>query len=338
MKINDQSFELSSEEKREFEIIEQLDDHEEASVEDAYAYIQSLRPETLPPHLQHLCNLHLFALHADNPEEEVTAPFRESATYQTWYQRFGPELVLENSAYGFADLKAFAELANALEMVKRRDHHAYLLNQGDDEDSLSEYLAKYGAFIRFDTATTATDIARFEHENNVALPDEQKLFYAELGQLMVQFPVASQMFDVSSLQQSLNSPERWSRLDGIGILDMLNFVWSNSHDWFSEESGNLTAGQIDDLNTRYKSLGHIRVDDNVNLVIYYDEHGRYGAVWYNQDDGDIFTLFLEKMLEQSPAHHSLSQILGTSLVLFSAPMLSQETARQLFEKLADHKN
>ena len=75
------------------------------------------------------------------------------------------------------------------------------------------------------------------------------------------------------------------------------------------------------------------LDDNVTLIIYYDEAQRFGVVWNNQDDGDLYTDYLDVMLKQSPAQHSLAQILGCMTFILSIPYITYESQRQLISDL-----
>ena len=100
---------------------------------------------------------------------------------------------------------------------------------------------------------------------------------------------------------------------------MLDFVWSNSKDDFKASENSLTQQQIDFLNTHYIAIGTISVDDNTNIVVYFDENKQFGAVWYCQDDSVIFD-HLDLLLEITSNATYVIPVVGGNPLNLSKPI------------------
>lgn len=327
-------FEFTEEEQSEFEIFDGLANMEDESVENIEAYIESLNVMDLSKPMQHFVNSHVRGLSNQSNVGEFVEKYTQSETYLNWHRQYAGGLVVGNREDGFEKIKAFCALHNELEVVNRKDYYAYLLQREEAEPTFIQHLARFGNLFLFDDTANNLVLQQFEKDYQVELPNELKSFYHEVGKLDGENHLQFHIMSLTELRTGLESNAEWSRLNGLGIVDMLKYAWGNGKDEFSAQSGNLTQAEIDFLNGNYKTIGFIRVDDNVIIAIYYDEYGNFGVVWYNQDDGDVFEYYLDKMLQQSPARYCLAQILSIYLFESSNPYLKFESLRDLTLDLA----
>jgi len=317
--VETEEFIYTQQDKRRFDIIETIEEFEDWEFDDIADYLASLNYGDLDAAVQHVINVAVYSFlnpsrwqqPVDGKLTEVLAGIVSHQDYQQWHRSVAPESVLANSDFAAKDLKRICQLEDEVELISRRDYFVYLLAKGDDDyRNIDEFLDEIDCLHDFERVASDADVRDFEAKHGVTLPSDLVSFYQTLAGL---HRGANDLTDIPSLRdldQSLD-PKRpkWNRLNGMGLIDMLEAVWGNSTDHFTHEVSGFDAAQISELNSRYKSIGYLGVDDNVSIVVYFDEQQRFGAVWYNQDDGVLFEDYLRPLLQRSHAQYGCCQLL-----------------------------
>lgn len=327
---------FTTREKHEFQILESLQDLDDSSVEELEALIDAQKISELSPAFQDQIYLRVYGLYSINQYGEVAIRIMQTEAYQKWQDRYAAKSILERRSSSVNDLLAICEMFNEISVLFRKDQYSYLLEQGDRDDGFEPFLQKYVGLCRMEQTASSGDIVNFERETGKTIPLELREFYQTIGAIRSELIGESLAFFGLQNLVDLQQPKKdWATLRSLGIVDMLNFVWSNDKEEFSPEGGWLTQQQIDDLNRRYTAIAYIHVDDNSFVILYFDEKQQFGAVWYDQDDGDIFNSYLYLMLERSLAQHSLWELLNSVVFMFRVPYLEYEQLTQFCLGLRD---
>jgi len=231
-----------------------------------------------------------------------------------------------NSDYEVTELKKACLLENEIVLIGKRDYYAYLLENGDDSHgSFGQFIIDVGGLYRFDDTVSLTEIRSFEKKHSTSLPDDLISFYQGLGQLNGTIDNYCCIYSLKHLEYlTSNESAKYERLNGLGLVNMLEAIWGNSKDDFTPEVSRLSSAQVDILNSSYKSIGYIPVDDNSNIAIYYDEQHKFGAVWYNQDDAIVFDDYLVPLLKGSQAKYNCCQLLSAIQAMLGMPMFAND--------------
>ena len=252
----------------------------------------------------------------------MSTEIANSSEYQHWQALAVPQSILANSDYEVTELKKACLLENEIVLIGKRDYYAYLLENGDDSHgSFGQFLIDVGGLYRFDDTASVNEIRSFEKKHSTSLPDDLISFYQELGQLNGTIDNYCCIYSLKHLEYlTSNESAKYERLHGLGLVNMLEAIWGNSKDDFTPEVSRLSSAQVDILNSSYKSIGYIPVDDNSNIAIYYDEQHKFGAVWYNQDDTIVFDDYLVPLLKGSQAKYNCCQLLSAIQAMLGMPM------------------
>jgi len=304
-KLNE-NFTYTEEDQNRFQIIETLEDFEDWQLEDIDSYLATLDYLQLDKTVQHAVNQTVYGLLRSNEHVQAAQSIAKLNDYQSWYKSFAPENILQNSNFSLDQLLRYNKLNEGVGLIQRKDHYAYLLERGDEDlGSFSHYLDELSSKHDFYEEIDRAKIKQFEVEHGIELPEQLKDLYLAVN--------PEQRFSMPSLlelEHDLSQERRnYEHLKGMGVINMLDFVWGNDKQDFSAEEGFLSKSQIESLNRNYIGIGSINLDDNVNIVLYYDKNEHFGAVWYNQDDGVVFDDYLLLMLENSQAQYTLYQLL-----------------------------
>lgn len=219
-------------------------------------------------------------------------------------------------------IQALVETFNAPEIARRREYYDYLLSKGDSEETFEEHLAKYSQIIRVGETTSDAELAALEAALGRPLPDDLREFYKTVGQLRstmgpIEVPSARELL------RRLALPEEWSghRIRSLGLVDMIVHCWGGDRWEFRPESGLIKAEEIERLNARYAVFGWLNSDPGLegHHYLYFDEAGRFGTVFFHQEDFDRFYAeSLGPMQERSPAKETLSELLVRAIEGFGA--------------------
>ena len=147
---------------------------------------------------------------------------------------------------------------------------------------------------------------------NVLHPELEK-FYAELGGIKTGADFADN-FSVTlptlkTLMVDLSKEGKYNKLVSLGIIDQIMFSWGNDRYEFEEE---ISVENRDFLNENYLCFGWYRYDQGYESAnyLYVDKSGKYGEIFYNQDDfGQLWRDFLKPMLTKSSATENLEDML-----------------------------
>lgn len=330
------TFVFTDEDRNNFEIIEALQDFECWDAEEITEYIASLDYAILDEAVQHLVNQYVYALIANGQKDKALDRLVEQNSYQAWLHSFAPDYVLSNTGFNVDSLMQLAALDNQVELISKKDYYAYLFEQGDESHaSFDDFLQETGGLNQFTDLASNGELEQFERTFRVQLPDELKIFYQHAGSMRGTASKPCGIFSISELEYHLDSSrKKYEHLTGMGLLHMLEFVWGNNKDDFKSSAGHLTQDQIDYLNQHYTGIGYIPLDDNVNIVVYFDNQQRFGAVCYDQDDAVVYDDYLEPLLEKSQARYGLCQLLAVIPFIATNPLF-EDKQKQYIADLAD---
>jgi hypothetical protein len=160
--------------------------------------------------------------------------------------------------------------------------------------------------------STIEAIALLENQIHSKLPEELGNFYTGFGAIKNRNWNENNCMDIYSikyLMERLNDPDKWARTESLGIIDMIKLSWRNDRYELDDE---LSPSMKTFLNKNYICFGLYRTDDNLESAnyLYFDTHGRFGSVFYHQDDfEDLLENHLHPMMEESPAAQTLIELL-----------------------------
>ncbi len=332
-----QDFVFTDEDRENFEVVDTLEDFEPWDADEITDYITSLKYGKLNETLQYLVNQYAYGLMANGHKNKTLKRVTEQNSYQEWFKSYAPERVLTNYEFDVKDLMRLATLDNQVELISKKDYYAYLLERGDEDlGSFDDFLQEVGGLNNFTAVASTDQLEQFERKFGVKLPEELKDFYHRAGSLSGTASKPCGIFSVSELEYHLDpSRKRYEHLKSMGLISMLEFVWGNSKDDFSPARGSLTQDQVNYLNQHYSAIGYIPFDDNVNVVIYFDREQRFGAVWYNQDDGVVYDDYLYSLLKKSQAQFGLCQLLAVIPFVATNPLFEDEQEQCIADLASD---
>jgi SMI1 / KNR4 family (SUKH-1) len=171
----------------------------------------------------------------------------------------------------------------------------------------------YNTFLELPKATD-DEIQALENMLGFSLPDDLKVFYKSFGGLLNQGNDESYCFEIqviTELMRHLQSHEH-SKLNSLGLVDMIKFSWGNDRPEFEDE---LSAEQIKFLNDNYKCFGWYRDDTVLESAwyLYFDTQGSFGQIFYDQDDFEELKADLEQLIAQNTATDTLENLISQAL-------------------------
>lgn len=251
----------------------------------------------------------------DDPKRPVGSPgSRRGGGSPTWFAA--------------AEISAIVEAFNAPEVARRVDYWNYLRDRGrTDGESLDEHVRRYARIIRAGETATAGELAELEAIAGRPLPADLREFYRDVGQLMAGgSPVQIESARRTLERLRLPAAERPRRLRSLGLVDRIHACWGGAREELEPEAGLLTRDQAAALNRRFLAIGWFTTDpgEEGHTYIYFDEAGRFGALFFHQDDEDFLKASLLPMLEASPARQSLADVLLPLLRRHARPARLEE--------------
>lgn len=179
--------------------------------------------------------------------------------------------------------------------------------------------------IRTAVPATAEELRELEPHFALGVPPQLKLLYEAFGGLHTD---GNEDFAVSidtprTLLDNLCKEGFYWKLHSLGLVDTIRFSWVNDR----PEFGQVDPGKVALINERYKGFGFYRRDDGLEEAhyLYFDAHGKFGAVRYHQDDfSDLWDDQLNPMLQASRATEDLPALLERVLREQQALWLSKQ--------------
>ena len=303
-----ENFSYTDQERAEYAIIERLEEFDNWELEELDGYLGELDYLSLGSAIQHLINQAVYALVSMSGEYPVANKITDTTAYKKWNQLYAPTSILNNSEFNLQNLVDLSSIEDSLSLIKSKDYYAYLLASGRENRSFDSFRKNRWGSNSFNQPTSSTDIKKFEETHGVSFPPQLKELYLAVSN--DDFSLPCNIPNLRELEHSLSADRpNYEQLKGLGLVNMLDYVWSNDKDDFKPEEGSITQAQIDFLNTHYTAIGYLNVDDDTNIVIYFDDNKQFGAVWYCQDGGLVFNE-LDFLIDKSQAQYSLYQLLA----------------------------
>lgn len=160
--------------------------------------------------------------------------------------------------------------------------------------------------------STEEEIGLLENRINIRLPEALKSFYTGFGAIKNRDWNENNCMDLYSVRymmERLDDPDKSSGTKSLGIIDMIRLSWGNDRYELDDE---LSEPMKAFLNSHFICFGLYRTDDNLESAnyLYFDTHGQFGSVFYHQDDfDDLLQNHLQPMMKESPASHTLEELL-----------------------------
>lgn len=157
------------------------------------------------------------------------------------------------------------------------------------------------------------EIARLQALEPRPLPQDLEAFYRQFGGLQNWHNTESHCLQLpgpAQLADGLEHADAWQRIRSLGLADMIVYSWANDRPEF-EPGRSFEQAELDALNARYRCFGWYRTDTVAESAwyLYADEDGRFGALYYDQDDFGGVRRELRAMLAASPARQTLEAAL-----------------------------
>lgn len=196
------------------------------------------------------------------------------------------------------------------EQINDADFQRYLAEdpleksrQGDEGESAAAALERYETFIAALAEVDPTRASFHQLERAGPMPDlPADGLPAELLSFLREIGPVSAGEDWSSFW--IGAPED---LSYSGLIDFIKWIWGSRDEideGYSEE-------EIATLNRRYQVFGMQRYNDNEHCYFYFDQKGRVGSVYYDQDDfSAACDDFFDPMLANSPADQTLDEMIS----------------------------
>lgn len=332
-KFFDKKFEYTDEEKLLNKSLEQLEQLEDFSDDDTFNDFHEflLDFDVAKQHfvIQHQVNKMVY--HADlmsrqewyDADPESIKNYIQSDIYQNWFQKYACESILQNAEYSFDDLLALCEIEKQILQLQTKSYYSYRIKENIADESFADLWEEYGTHYRFGSVVTEAQISAFQEQHNVEFPDELKDFYKIVGQIINYDDVGVNIMSLSNWTESMAEQEVGASLRGIGLFDKLGYLWSYDQAYLEPDNDKgFSSLQYKYINERYIAIGSVHIDDNSNLVIYFDKHdgsGKFSFVYDNQDDNELFEDYLIPMLNpnEKSQKYSLAQLLAALIVPLS---------------------
>lgn len=328
-----EEFKFSEQEQMYSQIIETLEEFDECELEEIDTYLGTLDYANLGYALQHLVNQYVYAFLTWEGSTPMSDVISKAPEYQAWAAIFTPESILNNPNFSIDDVLRYGFLRSQIGLIKSKGYYAYLVASGDEDlKGFEHHQNQFSSTSSSSSSTSASDVEKKEE-----IEKFEKKYAVKFPAQLTALHQHEQEFDISSLS-SLEyhlSDERleYEHRKGMGIIDAIRFIWSNDKSDFTVEGGVFTQAQIDSLNQQYTFVRTFTVDEETYVILYFDENGHFGAVWYNQDAVRLFDHYLDLMLEQSLAQHSLYQLLVTLPMIIDNPLFDDEDKEELIRDL-----
>ncbi len=102
--------------------------------------------------------------------------------------------------------------------------------------------------------------------------------------------------------------DKWEKIKGLGIVDMIKYSWGNDRYEFDEE---MESSMKNYLNENYKCFGRYRTEYGVEAAnyLYFDNEGKFESIFYHQDDFDeLLEGDLNPMMKKSLANQTFWEL------------------------------
>ena len=319
--------EFSEEDQKNYDLLERLQGYEDWQFNELVNDINSLDYENLVPAVQHKVNQIVNLLHSLGQHKKLNPEILNSETYKQWHRDYAPESILQDKEFSNEKLLRLNALARSVSSIFKREYDNYLIERGDDPDEGVFGVPSSAAESKIDLSA----IKVFEEKHQISLPEDLKTYYLNTPPDEKRGYLESIMH-LSELDHNLSNEREWyEKLKGLGVINWLNYIWSNETIAFSVEEQVITQQHIDTLNSQYTGVGVLSVDDETYILIYFDAEHRFGAIWYSQDNPTkIYDNYLDVMLEKSPAQHTLFQLLGAIPQVLDRGNVEEHESREQF--------
>lgn len=149
--------------------------------------------------------------------------------------------------------------------------------------------------FQYDKTCKPEELKQFEKINDCNMPDSLQNMYIQQGALTIGEGDYWNSFLIIKAENMLTKE---------GLIDSIDSFWGG-RDEFEE----FTTEQRDLLNKNYFVFGMLYIDDNQHVYLYFDRHGKFDTIYFDQDD--FFMDVFYKMLDKSPANNTLDEVISS---------------------------
>ena len=176
--------------------------------------------------------------------------------------------------------------------------------------------------LKMDGKATQEQLTQLQAYSNLAIPESLRGFYEKNGGIVpcytynvetyLRIPSVAQLLDDLNENSSMNVKYPKLTRKGMGLIDSIRDSWGNDR-WEFEEGKFFSANDLRFLNENYKGFGLYRHNLESAWYLYFDQHGNFGEIHYDQDDFNALEEHLRAMLVKSPANYNLDTLLHHAL-------------------------
>ena len=188
-------------------------------------------------------------------------------------------------------LHATMNRINSAELASREEYYAYLLTQGDHEDTLEGHIAKYASFVTLGPPASEQSIDALRKLSRPQLPESLLSFYRSIGSIRGGDRLKGLKLhspETLILKSTPNTESPWDCVASMGLVDMIRWSWGNDRFEFDPANGDgLTQVEVDALNEQFSVIGwHDVFEGEGREYLIFDRGGAFATLHYHQDAFD----------------------------------------------------
>ncbi|MDR0481084.1 MAG: sel1 repeat family protein, partial [Gallionellaceae bacterium] len=171
--------------------------------------------------------------------------------------------------------------------------------------------------LKLDAKATEEQLMQLQAYSNLIIPESLKYFYQQSGGIVpfhgdINIDANLDFPGIKKLLDSLNEERGYIRRKSLGLIDGIKHFFGNDRPEL-EEGEFFNAEELRFLNEHYTCFGHYRPDFERAWYLFFDQHGHFDDIYYDQDCFDELEEQLRAMLIKSPASRDLDTLLEHAL-------------------------
>ena len=181
----------------------------------------------------------------------------------------------------------------------------------DEDDGLGEYV-----LIECQPATDEI-LAALAENSGVKLPPSLEAFYRTIGGLQHRYCSETNSISIRPAEHELKSlTSELGPLKSMGLIDTISWSYSGQIEPDVEMDGiRYSQEELDSLNQRYTCFGSYsnHWGHEASHYLYFDDRGKFGSIYFNQNGDHDFEAELRQMVSASPATATLAELIADCL-------------------------
>ena len=226
-----------------------------------------------------------------------------------------PPLESFSASYTDAEMDQIAQSMMAFNAAVEKMHT-------DEDDGFDCY-----TLVKCEPATDGI-LAAFAEKSGVPLPASLEKFYRTIGGLQHRYCSETHSISIPPAEHELESlTSELGPLKSTGLIDTISWSYSGQIEPDVEVDGiRFSQEELDLLNRRYTCFGS-RLNEwgfEASHYLYFDDQGKFGSIYYNQNGDHDFETQLREMVTTSPATATLSELIAECLATIEQALRERE--------------